>query len=199
MKKIILCILVCIFVCVYSCKIFLNKIVSQDGKSIFVDNIVANNNDLIDSKYYKIVSGDNFVDYYYIYDINGNLLDDGSTDRPLKIQLISEDVIELRIGMGSGISLTKFYDIKKGIISKEFHDVLLSSASLCVHIDDYDVTKLVAENIFDKEKYYKTFKLNLSKVPTSVNSIKFVNNDTQLEISYQEGLNFTNKTTILNL
>ena len=108
MKKIILCILVCIFVCVCSCKIFLKKIVSQDGKSIFVDNIVNNNSDLIDSKYYKIVSGDNFVDYYYIYDINGNLLDDGSTDRPLKIQLISEDVIELRIGMGSGISLTKF-------------------------------------------------------------------------------------------
>ena len=101
--------------------------------------------------------------------------------------------------MGSGISLTKFYDIKKGLISKEFRDVLLSSASLCVHIDDDDVTKLVVENIFDKEKYYKIFKLNLSKVPTSVNSIKFVNNDTQLEISYQEGLNFTNKTTILNL
>ena len=70
---------------------------------------------------------------------------------------------------------------------------------MCVHIDDDDVTKLVVENIFDKEKYYKIFKLNLSKVPTSVNSIKFVNNDTQLEISYQEGLNFTNKTTILNL
>lgn len=172
-----------------------NHLLNLDKRRLKGNETIFNEN----SKYYKIVQEDNFIDLYYIYSIDGKLLDEGSTDRPIQINLVSNEVIELRFGMGSGISSHKFYDIKNGIISREYQNVLLSSSSLCVHVDDSNLTKLVVEDIFDSEKYYKEFDLNLSKVPTPIEKIEFINNNTKIKISYLEGEEMITKTTILDL
>ena len=71
-------------------------------------------------KYFDIESVEQTMVKYYIYDINGNTVLADKTSRPLDISMLGEYVVDIHIGMGTGTSIHKYYDVQSNRFSEEY-------------------------------------------------------------------------------
>ena len=137
---------------------------------------------------------------YYIYDIHGNLVLSEETSKPINISMISEYTVEIRIGMGTGTSVTKYYNAKTNRFSREFEQVVAASGELVAYLcpvtpenNSADIVasavdqSLVVQNIFDKNVFYKVYNLDFYPTVMPVESASFTEDNTHLEISYISG------------
>ena len=62
--------------------------------------------------YYKVEKVELTTVKYYIYDTNGNVVLSAETDRPIEISMLGEHVVDIKIGVGTGIASHKYYDAK---------------------------------------------------------------------------------------
>jgi len=191
-------ILICILVCVMSACSPYDR----------ADNISAGKTDydeIIDSgKYYCIYKGNSTQVYYNIYDKNGALVLSKQTNRPLKINMLKDDVIDIEIGMGTGVAIHKYYDAAEGVFSQEFCYVLSNSDELVAYIDvpkeKYPKDrKVIVQNIFDENEFYKEFSLDFSDVDIPVIKAEFSTDGTSLQLTYLRGKEQTQITTNLGL
>lgn len=188
-----------------SCSNELNNRKNGNNNILIESNWILNN--VIDyikvvksGKNYTIFTINNFKYHYYIYNDLGDIMEQDLVDnKPLKINKISDEVLELRLGMGSGVSISKYFDVKNNRISNNYKDILLSTGELCIHVDPSDVSRLIIENVFDQTKYYKNFELNLAKTPMAIIDIKLINNNEKLWIKYLQGENRIVRQVTLNL
>lgn len=190
MKKCLI-LLVCAFVClisVYSyCKF---DIVSSLNETKVLK---SENYNVIDSgKYYRIYKGNVTQVYYDIYNSDGQVVLSETTDRPLRIEMLNDDIVDIRIGMGTGITIHKYYDVAENIFSQDFTYVLSNSNELIAFIDvpnekPFENRKVVVQNVFDKSLFYKEFQLDFSKIDTPVVKATFSNGATSLELTYLSG------------
>ena len=74
----------------------------------------------INKQYYKIEEIELTKVRYYIYDSDGNVVLSDETDRPLDISMLGDNVVDICIGMGSGISIHKYYDVQSNRFSEEY-------------------------------------------------------------------------------
>ena len=83
--------------------------------------------------------------------------------------MISDDTIDIGIDMGTGITIHKYYNANENIFSGEFTNVLTNSDKFIAYFDvfkenPFENRKVVVQNIFDKNMFYKEFKLDFSNV-----------------------------------
>ena len=116
---------------------------------------------IIDSgKYYRIYKENDNQVRYEIYNPEGKIALSEKTDRPIEINTIGGDIIDIGIGMGTGITIHKYYNANENTFSEEFTNVLTNSDKLIAYIDvsketPFENRKVVVQNIFDKNMFYK--------------------------------------------
>lgn len=154
---------------------------------------------IIDSgKYYRIYKENDNQVRYEIYNPEGKIALSEKTDRPIEINTIGGNIIDIGIGMGTGITIHKYY------ISEEFTNVLTNSDKLIAYIDvskenPLENRKVVVQNIFDKSLFYEEFKLDFSNVDTPVIEAKFSKDGASLLLTYLSGEKQTQTSEILDL
>lgn len=149
-------------------------------------------NEIIDSgKYYCIYDGD-AAQCYVIYDKNGEIVLSEETDRPLSINMLNSDIVDIKVGMGSGLTIHKYYNGVNNVFSEEFTYVLTASDELVAYIDipkenSMENRKVVVQNIFDKNLFYKDFQIDFSYIDTPVIEAEFSSDGTSLQLTYLSG------------
>lgn len=141
-------------------------------------------------QHYKIEKLDLTKVRYYIYDTNGNTVLSDETDRPLDISMLGDNIVDICIGMGTGISIHKYYDVQNNRFSEEYSYVAAASGNLVAYIDtsmeDPMINRvLVVRDIFDKNIFYKSFGLDFS--PTAhdpIESASFSDGEAELDVVY---------------
>lgn len=161
--------------------------------------------EIIDSgKYYSIYKGNITQVCYDIYNAKGEIVLSEATDRPLRISMLNDTIVDIRIGIGTGTIIHKYYSVEENIFSQEFQYVLSNSDKLVAYIDvpkenAFENRKVIVQNIFDKDLFYKEFQLDLSKIDTPVIDAIFLNDGTSLQLTYLSGKEQTQVITVLNL
>lgn len=184
MKK-LLCILWCGFL------IFLVACASRNGVLPPKEN-----REIINSgEYFCIYKEDadhvNLV-HYEIYNLRGEVVMADSTDRALVIQMVNDHIMDIEIGMGTGISVHRYYDVERDIISENFMYVIANSDALLAYIDTpekhpFENRKIVIQNAFDKDVFCWTYQLPFSKIDTPVIHAEFTKDGKFLQITYLSG------------
>jgi hypothetical protein len=160
---------------------------------------------IIDSgKYYRIYKENYNQVRYEIYNPEGKIALSEKTDRPIEINMISDDTIDIGIDMGTGITIHKYYNANENIFSGEFTNVLTNSDKFIAYFDvfkenPFENRKVVVQNIFDKNMFYKEFKLDFSNVDTPVIEAKFSKDGASLLLTYLSGEKQTQTSEILDL
>ena len=150
-------------------------------------------NTIIDSEeFYCIYKNNGTQVYYNIYNKNGEIVLNETTEHPLKINMLSDDIVNIEIGMGTGITTHKYYNIEKNIFSKEFSYVISDFEELVAYIDiskenPLENRRIIVQNIFDDKLFYKEFQLEFSNVDTPVIDSTFSNDGTSLTVTYLSG------------
>ena len=141
-------------------------------------------------KHYKIVDIGLGESEYHIYDRWGREVLVEVTDRPLTISTIDQWVIEIRIEMGTGTSVTKYYDAENNRFSEEFLYVIASSGNLLAYVDttqknDANKGAIVVRDIFDRNEFFKTFSLDFSpREVMPISHAEFTEREMALELIY---------------
>ncbi len=174
-------------------------------KRVVASNLV-NPRTIIDEPYFKMLEGDGFEYYYYIYDNNKEVVEEnGFARKPPSLSLLDDSVVNIRMGMGTGIAWDRYYSLERDAFSKTFYYVRAYSDELIayVHVFDthntFETSRLVIRNAFDKSQYYKEVKLDFSRADAPVKEARFINDNTQLEITYVAGEGFREITEIIDL
>lgn len=160
---------------------------------------------IIDSgKYYRIYKENDNQVRYEIYNPEGKIALSKKTDRPIEINMIGDDIIDIGIGMGTGITIHKYYNANENIFSQDFTNVLSDSDKLIAYIDvpkenPLENRKVIVQNIFDKGLFYKEFQLDFSNVDTPVIEAKFSKDGTSLQLTYLSGEDQTQISETLDL
>ncbi len=152
--------------------------------------------------YYRIYKGDNSYLCYDVYNAEKETVLSEKTDRPLKISMINDNIIDIEIGMGTGIAIHTYYNVDKNVFSREFSYVLSVSDDLIAYIDvpeenPMNNRKVIVQNIFDKNLFYKEFELDFSDVDTPVVNATF--SEDALQLTYLSGETQTQTAVTLNL
>lgn len=134
-------------------------------------------------------------DYIYavnIWDKNGNLLHNGEYYDPY-IKNIYEHIIFLVIGKGD-YRLCTFFNVETGEISEAFDTVSAWNEEKVVYAiweKDTGLYKIIVQDIFDKEKYYREILRDYSKTAIPhfiITDAEFISGS-QLKLEYLVGEN----------
>lgn len=194
MKK-YLCLLVCVLFCFISaCSPYKNALNNEPEQIEIVDS----------GTYYRIYKENINQVCYDIYNVEGEIVLSEKTDRPLEINMINDGIIDIEIGMGTGITMHKYYSVGENIFSQKFSYVLSNLDKLIAYIDvpkqkPLENRKVIVQNIFDKSLFYKEFQLDFSNVDTPVIEAEFSKDGASLQLTYLSGEEQTQISTILDL
>lgn len=194
MKK-YLYLLVCILLCFISACSPYKSTLNNEPEQI----------EIIDSgTYYCIYKGNDNQVCYNIYNSEGEIVLSETADSPLEINMINDDIIDIESGMGTGITIHKYYGVRENIFSKGFTYVLSNQDKLIAYIDvpkenPFENRKIIVQNIFDKNLFYKKYQLDFSNVDTPVIEAKFSKDGASLQLTYLSGEDQTQITTMLDL
>lgn len=155
-------------------------------------------------KHYSIYKGNGTRLCYYIYDATGKTVLSERTDRPLKIDMLNDDIVDIEIGMGTGIIEHKYYGVEEGVFSQVFTYVLCNSDRLVAYIDvptenPFEDRKVIVQDIFDKNLFYEEFQMDFSKNDTPVLDARFSSDGTSLQLTYLSGEKEVEMSTLLYL
>ena len=163
-----------------------NDIANTEMSEKYDDTTDTSANDT-KKRYYKIEKIELTKVRYYIYDSDGNTVLSDETDRPLDISMLGDNIVDICIGMGTGISIHKYYDVENNRFSEEYTYVAATSGNLVAYIDGDTLSDrtLVVRDIFDKNILYKAFDLDFSPTVSSpIESAIFTDCEAELKIVY---------------
>ena len=150
------------------------------------DGTTASSISNTNKQYYKIEKKVLTKVRYYIYDSDGNTVLSDETDRPLDISMLGDNIVDICIGMGTGISVHKYYDVQNNRFSEEYTYVAASSGNLVAYIDGDSMQdrRLIVRDIFNKNIFYKSFELDFSQTVYPIESASFTDGEAELDIVY---------------
>lgn len=133
---------------------------------------------------------------YEITDYKGKILDYEYNLRPQPERLcVDTDVVGISVQAGTGLSTNyaKFYDLETSKISKIFYHVIDAEDDCVVYADYRDGEHfIIVEDIFDKNQYYKEYKLeNVSPVAADFVVGGGFNRKGNINITYLSGDDYT--------
>ena len=192
MKR-VLCLIICVvFGFMSACSPY--KEINQDKRLEILDS----------GKYYCIYKENITKVLYVIYNSNGEVVLSEETGRPLKINMLNDDIVDIEIGLGTGLSKHTYYSVSKDVFSQEFTYVLASFHEMISYIDvsfekPFENRRVIVQNIFDKSLFYEEYQLNFSKIDTPVIQAEFLENATLLQLIYLCGESQVETSITLNL
>ncbi len=213
MKK-IFCFLFALFMVLIfsSCKNAKNTLfITDEQKDIYFntfENFESSFTEVyVKEKNYEIRHSKEYVgDFYIIYDNNGNLLDKGYHGYRGSFDISkNNNVVTLEYGFGGTHVFPKYrmYDVKKAKVSRYFegpiavHDTLIAS-----FITKNNKAFLVVQDIFDTDKYYKEFSIDMdASYYLRMVEVIFQDNATKVAIKHYADdyeSNIVEKTFVLN-
>lgn len=148
---------------------------------------------IIDSgKYYSISKNDITQITYKIYNSRGDTVFSETTDRPLRINMLTDYIVDIAKGMGTGITVHKYYDAENNLFSEDFSYVIAGSGELIAYIDvpneqPFENRKVIVRNIFDKNLFYNEYQVDFSDIDTPVIQAEFSEDGKSLMITYLSG------------
>lgn len=144
-----------------------------------------------EEKNYSIIKGDGFKFCICLYDNVGTLVLEKYTGIHCpQVHNIGNDIIDISVGVGTGIIYHGYYSISRNLISEAYDYVIASSDKFVAYIalGEGDVLlknrMVVIRDIFDKELYYKEVWLNFDNIHIPVISASFNDDNSALEITY---------------
>lgn len=204
-KKLVFLSFECLFICLIFV-LFCSCSNSRQSISDYPTNSTLSKGEIIsDEKYYKIIKDENFEFTYFLYDYKKKIVEKQTVkDNPLNIELLNDNVVDVSIGKGTGLSEHYYYSVDRDSFSKNYLYVIAYSNEKIAYIDvpnenAFENRHLVVRNVFDKSLYYQEYNMDFSKVDTPVISAAFINNDTQLQITYLSGEQQTEFTKMIDL
>ena len=141
-------------------------------------------------KYYEIEDLELSSKAYRIYNDEGSLVLEAQTERPLQISMLGRYILEIRIGMGTGISVCRYYDALNDRFSEEYTYVAAATQNFVVYLDGTSLAdrKLVVRDLFDGKVFYKEYSLDFSpNCHTPIESAAFIAGECELLLSYLAG------------
>lgn len=115
--------------------------------------------------------------------------------RQPKRDYVSTDVIGISVQAGTGLSTNQvtYFDLENSRVSKTFNYVLTAKYDYVICADYKDGEHIIiVQNIFDKELYYKEYKLeNVSPVAADFVIDGYFNTKGNINITYLAGDDFT--------
>ena len=163
----------------------------------------TSNKEVVDSSRYYCIYRENTTSMRYeIYNSNGAVVLSDITDKPLKIEMLDMNIVDISVGMGTGLAKHKYYSVDKNLFSEEFLYVLSNSNELVAYIDvpkeqPFENRKLVVQNIFDKDVFYREYQINFSRVDTPVIEAVFSEDGSSLHLTYLSGEDLTQISQII--
>lgn len=155
--------------------------------------------------YFAIVQVDDFSYGYRIYNRDGEMVREEMTESRLpEITMLSEDIVDIRVGYGTGLASHLYYDVNADSFSDVFEYVIASAGRRIAYIDipaelPLENRKIVIRDIFDETAYYQEAFLDFSKVDTPVVTAAFSEDGSQLLITYLKGDEQAEISEIINL
>ncbi len=133
---------------------------------------------------------------YEITDYKGRILDyEYNLTREPKRQKVSTDIVGISVQMGTGLStnFATYFDLENSKISETFHYVLAAKDGYVVCADYRNGAHIIiVQDIFDKEQYYKEYKLeNVSPVTADFVVDGYFNTKGNINITYLSGEDYT--------
>lgn len=160
---------------------------------------------LIDSgNFYRIYKESAFKMHFHIYNSLGEIVLSESTDRPLNINMVNDNLVNIRISMGTGIAMNRYYSVDKNVFSQEYTYVVANRDEVVAYIDvpdqkPFENRKIVVRNVFNSDALYKEFSLDFSPVDTPVEEAVFSEDGKSLLLTYLSGEDETQVTETLML
>ena len=150
-----------------------------------------------DSKYFSIECIGLGKHKYIIYNKDGNAVLTKETNRPLDVYMMTDNIVSISIGMGTGISLKTYYNVETDTFSEEYSYVVTTSDELIVYLDgDLEDRVLVAKSIFGNDFYLEFCDLDIRADVMPVCSASIIGPNLHFYYNSQDN---TQKTVILNL
>lgn len=198
-----LCLLICIFSCFIAACSF-QKDIEDSSLNEFKTNLSSNKEIVASGKYYRIYKDSKTQVYYDIYNLNGEIVLSETTERPLTIDMLSANIVDIGIGMGTGLTVHRYYNVERNLFSQEFSYVLSNLNEFVAYIDvpkksSFENRKLIVQNAFDRNSFYKEFQLDFSHVDTPVIQAAFSKDGSSLELTYLSEENQLQVSKILKL
>ena len=136
--------------------------------------------------YYKIVG--TFEIGCEIYNAAGEIVFTERLQRPMTVSEVDADLIEIRIGYGTGISGCRYFSIEKNQMSEEFFYVVATSGTQIAYLSgSIDDRKLIVQDIYQHTEKCQSFELDFSPEYTPVVDARFADNGARLQITYMKG------------
>ena len=207
-KKIFTCILLPFLFILSACSTSSNLLDTSSTQSLTEGNSpyisaddIKNPETIEETKYYKIIYSD-FTYYYYIFDENHNVVKSGGPlNREPHISMVNNRLIKFTLQSGTGIGTQwgYYYDTKADVFSRIFQSIYDQCDGKVVYREE---KKVIVRDIFDKTEYYQeilSFKKPFSKVAEPITNVKFVNDGTNVEVSYLTGVDYKEVVEIIKL
>jgi len=194
MKR-ILCLVICIFTCfMFGCSSNNDTNESNREKREVIE----------EAEYYRVYKGTLTEVCYEIYDTNGKVVLSKETDNLVEIDMLNNHIVLIKTGLGTGISNYKYYDASKGVFSQDYTYVLANTNDLVAYMEvpkenPMENRKVVVQNMFDKVLFYKEYQLDFARIDTPVIKALFLNNGTQIQLTYLSGEDQTKIITTLDI
>ena len=182
--------------------------VEKTDEELLENGVVEEQIEILENQYFTIknLSTDTEQKYeYIIYNKYGNIVLKEESYREPNINLLSENLLEIRTSHGSSAVLFRYYDIKNDCLSTD--SFWNRSFVVDNKIFYMDINKennrmiLIVRDIFDKTKYYKEFERDFSKtaVPSlALKSIKILDKE-NFEIEYFSGEQYELKQEVISI
>ena len=175
---------------------------SQQNKNPYLSEDDIKNGEIIeDTQYYKIIHS-GFMFYYYIFDENHDVVEsDGPLDRQPCISMVDDHLVRftLQAGTGIGTQWGYYYDTKRDVFSRIFQSIFDQSDG---KVAFGGLDKIIVRDIFDKTTYcreFTEFKNELSDAVDPFVNVEFVNDSTQIQVTYLTGKDYNEITEIIEL
>ena len=166
----------------------------SSGGGSDTDKDDGNNTEIVESEKYYSVSKDDRYFYYTILDASGNTVHEDKTTRPLTVRMSDEDVVEISIGYGTGISSRQYYSVSRNALSEELYYVIANSGELVAYLDgELGDRSIIITNVFDKSLAYVSHKTDLSPTIMPVTGAEFSDDSSYLDVEYLSGDKYTDK------
>ena len=148
--------------------------------------------------YYKIEQAFEFC--CDIYNSQGEIIFSEKTQRPLTVSEIHPDLIEIRIGYGTGIIGHRFYSVEKEQMSEEFFYVVAKHGTQIAYLSgDANHRKLIVQDVYLPIDSGQCFTLNFSPTHTPVVEADFSEDGSKLSLTYLEGLAYATQQATFNI
>lgn len=186
---------ICLIICIVALSAVACTFHNDSNDNEFNKSSIEQSEDkeIIDSdKYYCLYRLNTNEVFYNIYNASGEVVLSEKTDKPLTIGMLNADIVDISIVMGTGLTIHRYYSVEKNLFSEEFLYVLSNLNELVAYIDvpneqPFENRKVVIQNVFKKDVFYKEYQLDFSNIDTPVIQANFLEDGTSLQIKYLSG------------